>query len=172
MCGSKFCYICGKQWRECGCGTWDEKLLLERAQTLISAEVHEHIRPTAPAPQHLLAVRSFLQEQPVCDDEHHLWEHIRPGKATCELCAYQAPHFYYICKNCGMIMCRWCSHGMKLVSLHKRAQRLEDREMKKKGLKQAKGPDRFRGVSRWIRATEGEYQTHIAAFRSKTTIQK
>jgi len=167
MCGSKFCYICGRQWRECGCGTWDEKLLLERANTLICSGMHKYIQPTAPPPEHLKAVRIFLQEQPICDDEHHKWTRIEE-KSTCELCAYPAPNFYFICINCGMIMCRWCSHGMKLVSLHKRALWLEAQKMKKKGLTRATGPERFRGASRWAHATEMEYKTFTTAFRSRT----
>lgn len=166
MCGSKFCYICGRQWRECGCGTWDEKLLLERAQTLISSDVHEYIEPTAPPPEHLQAVRNFLQEQPICDDQHHVWKYIE-NPSTCEMCAWPAPIYYYICQNCGMIMCDWCSHGMKLVSLHKRARWLEAQAMKAKGLKRERGLTRFRGASRWIRATENDYKTFTTAFRSR-----
>ena len=167
MCGSKFCYICGRQWRECGCGTWDEKLLLERAETLIESDVHHEIEPKLPASEHLLAVRNFLRGQPICDDQHHVWTRIEEGGPTCELCAFPCSIFYFICQNCGMIMCKWCSHGQKLVSLHKRAQWLEAQQMKKKGLERNRGVDRFRGASRWIRATEKEFKTFTTAFRSR-----
>ena len=166
MCGAKFCYICGRQWRECGCGTWDERLLIERATTLIESDVHEDIEPQKPAPQHLITVRNFLQEQPICDDEHHKWIRIE-DKSTCELCAYPAPQFYFICRNCGMIMCKWCSHGQKLVSLYKRAQWLEAQDMKQKGLVRDTGVNRFRGASRWVRATDKEHDAYTTAFRSR-----
>ncbi len=40
--------------------------------------------------------------------------------------------------------------------------------MKGKGLARAKGPDRFRGAGRWVRATEKEYKTFTTAFRSSS----
>ena len=94
----------------------------------------------------------------------------KTGWQVCKACfrmVERTEYFYYICENCGMIMYKWCSHGMKLVSLYKRARWLEARAMTREGLELDRGVDRFCGASRWILATEKDYKTHTKAFRSR-----
>ncbi|KAI9727842.1 MAG: hypothetical protein M1834_007888 [Cirrosporium novae-zelandiae] len=126
-CGYQFCYICGQEWRNCTCETWEERLLHQRAERLVSKAIDGEKTPAAPLSAHILGIRDYLREQQLCDEKTHNWigsvglKNRNKKKANgevCELCGHHCSIYYFICGDCGVVMCDGCHYGMKILSLY------------------------------------------------------
>ncbi|KAL7799933.1 hypothetical protein V8C37DRAFT_407427 [Trichoderma ceciliae] len=105
-CKAQFCYVCGKQWKQCGCEQWDEARLLDRA-TLVQDRAAGRFRMAQEAARAagVARERAHLAENHEC--LHQIWRW-REGEFQCEECHADMPEFIYECRVCRVQLCRRC----------------------------------------------------------------
>ncbi len=102
-CGAQFCYVCGAQWRNCGCDQWHEPRLYARANEIVDRE---------PAPRNP-AVRDIEVEQAAQmlrerhDCGHANWKCVT-GPHQREECHHHLPQYIFECRRCRIQACNRC----------------------------------------------------------------
>ncbi|KAI1745308.1 hypothetical protein F4680DRAFT_98806 [Xylaria scruposa] len=119
-CRAEFCYLCGAQWKTCGCVQWEEHRLYERAEEIYNRN-HNPVNGNANLPvvnaqpvaqvvreRGIQTIMEHLRENHECD--HDRWRSLQ-GEYECEECFEIMPQFIYECRQCSIMVCRWCRYN-------------------------------------------------------------
>ncbi|RCI12170.1 hypothetical protein L249_0777 [Ophiocordyceps polyrhachis-furcata BCC 54312] len=108
ICGAEFCYVCGVLWKTCGCDTWDEDQLLNRAAVVVDRDILDGVfivEDEAARAQHVREAADYLVQNHEC--QHERWRGIG-GRFRCEECSHWLDQFIYQCRQCRIRACRRC----------------------------------------------------------------
>ena len=121
-CGAQFCYLCGKEWRSCGCHE-SGKLSANAAAATNSSEMpdyHQDIETGGEAAAEMAALErearlaTRLAEGAEVRREVHRscteaqWE-FAGRRIHCQVCLEWMPLFTYECSTCRISVCRTCT---------------------------------------------------------------
>ncbi|OAR05732.1 hypothetical protein LLEC1_03458 [Akanthomyces lecanii] len=104
LCGTEFCYSCGKQWHTCKCELWSEDRLIQRADQLVERGMfggNNNANAAAQAQRHIRRTHECV---------HGNWK-FRSGGAQCEECRDWLPSFIFECRACNILACKRCRHN-------------------------------------------------------------
>ncbi|KAI0452865.1 hypothetical protein F5B21DRAFT_481393 [Xylaria acuta] len=119
-CRAEFCYLCGAQWKTCGCVHWEEHRLYERAEEIYDRNHNPgnenvetgvaNLRPVPPAARQrdIRRIMEHLRQNHECD--HERWRS-HQGEHECEECNQTMPEFIYECRQCSIMACRRCRYN-------------------------------------------------------------
>ncbi|KAF2796595.1 hypothetical protein K505DRAFT_400921 [Melanomma pulvis-pyrius CBS 109.77] len=110
-CGFEFCYLCGVEWRQCGCAFWIERYLLERAEQVVDRAAPRNIQP-AERQRRIEVVQEQLRDTDECEHRgRRKFEMIHGGRRTrfqCEMCNSSHRLFILRCRRCHLDVCMDC----------------------------------------------------------------
>ncbi|GJE85955.1 IBR domain-containing protein [Phanerochaete sordida] len=105
-CRKQFCYLCGADWKTCGCPQWEENRLLNAAAVRV-----ERQNPRAANPLNVDFGRLVREEAERLrtnhDCQHQYWRY-RSGGGRCESCSFMLPMYLFRCAGCQMLACNRC----------------------------------------------------------------
>ncbi len=105
-CSAEFCYNCGRKWRTCTCGTFEN----QAGQLIRTGEVVDNRAVLAPPqPVARIGVRALSPEyrRYDCGHEEGWYKIIRPD-AECHECGYDSGYFLLQCSECNIYSCVRC----------------------------------------------------------------
>ncbi|PQK13558.1 hypothetical protein BB8028_0004g04890 [Beauveria bassiana] len=100
-CRKEFCYNCGKKWRTCGCGIWNEDRLVQRAEQLVNRGMFGGRTNT----DAVRAAQGHIRRTHECF--HRSWT-FKAGAGRCEECRFHLPSFLFECNGCNIRVCKRC----------------------------------------------------------------
>lgn len=119
LCGSEFCYACGRPWKTCTCLQWHEEMLYDRAARIVDRPGGRHPRTVERRRQRIENMVEHLRAHHNCQHEGK-WKRIHRAW-RCEECGERRRNLMQ-CRHCHLRACQRCSINRRPLRHNQRAQ--------------------------------------------------